>query len=101
MNALFRIQPVFFAWTPLVRAVRRRIAAGYGCLLLGLLVVTAAGCVSSNTLEPPANSRPDDVLSCGTVCWVIRIRGDQLIAAHFKGPDWPADSAKCFVKPLR
>lgn len=51
--------------------------------------------------KPPANYRQYDVLSCGTVCWVLRIRGDQLLAAHFKGPGWSGDPAAVFVKPLK
>lgn len=50
--------------------------------------------------KPPAAHRQYDILSCGRVCWVIRIRGDQFIAAHFKGPDWPGDPAGVFVKKL-
>ncbi len=51
--------------------------------------------------KPPADPRQYDVLSCGAVCWVIRIRGDQLIAAHFRGPDWTTDSARFFTKSLK
>jgi cytolysin (calcineurin-like family phosphatase) len=51
--------------------------------------------------QPPANPRQYDILSCGNVCWVIRIRGDQLIAAHFKGPDWTTAPAGVFVKSLK
>jgi len=50
--------------------------------------------------QPPANPRQHDVLSCGMVCWVVRIRGDQLVAAHFKGSGWNADPAAVFVKSL-
>jgi hypothetical protein len=50
--------------------------------------------------QPPADLRQYDVLSCGNLCWVIRIRGGQLIAAHFKGPAWSADPAGSFVKTL-
>lgn len=51
--------------------------------------------------KPPANARQYDVLSCGNVCWVIRVRGDQLIGANFKGPGWNADPAAVFVKSLK
>jgi hypothetical protein len=51
--------------------------------------------------KPPANPRQYDVLSCGNVCWVIHVRGDQLIAAHFKGTSWNTDRAAVFVKSLR
>ena len=51
--------------------------------------------------HPPVNPRQYDVLSCGNVCWIVRVRGDQLIAVHFNGSDRPTDSAKHFVKPLR
>jgi hypothetical protein len=50
--------------------------------------------------KPPAKHRQYDTLSCGHVCWVLRIRGDQLIAAHFKDPDWSGDPAGVFVKNL-
>lgn len=48
----------------------------------------------------PPDHRQYDVFSCGNVCWVIRIRGQKLIAAHFRGPDWSDDPANFFVKPL-
>ena len=51
--------------------------------------------------KPPANHRQYDVLSCGRVCWVLRIRGEQLIAAHFKDPGWDVDPAGVFVKDLK
>jgi len=51
--------------------------------------------------KPPANPRQYDVLSCGVVCWVVRVRGDQRIGAHFKGSGWNADPAAVFVKSLR
>ncbi len=50
--------------------------------------------------NPPADARRHDVLSCGEVCWVLRIRGDRFIAAHFRGPDWSDGPAGAFVKPL-
>ena len=50
--------------------------------------------------KPPAKPRQYDILSCGRVCWVLRIRGEQLIAAHFKGPGWSVDPAGAFVKKL-
>ena len=51
--------------------------------------------------KPPVNPRQYDVLSCGNVCWVIRVRGDQLIAAHFKGPSWNSDRTAVVVKSLK
>jgi 3',5'-cyclic AMP phosphodiesterase CpdA len=51
--------------------------------------------------KPPASFRQYDVLSCGSVGWLVRMRGDQLIAVHFNGPDWPTDSAKFFLKSLK
>ena len=50
---------------------------------------------------PPAQPRQYDVLSCGEVCWVIRVRGDQLIAAHYQGTGWNADPAAILVKSLK
>ena len=50
--------------------------------------------------KPSPNPRQYDVLSCGLACWVIRIRGDQLIAAHFNGRGWAAAPANFFVKSL-
>lgn len=49
----------------------------------------------------PANPRRYDIISCGNVCWVIRIQNEQLIAAHFDGPDWSADPSNFFVKSLK
>jgi len=49
----------------------------------------------------PANPRRYDIISCGNVCWVIRIHNNQLIAAHFKGHDWSTDPADYFVKSLK
>jgi hypothetical protein len=51
--------------------------------------------------QVPANPRRYDVVSCGPVCWVIRVHNDQFIAAHFRGPDWSADPADYYVKSLR
>ena len=51
--------------------------------------------------KPPANARQYDVVSCGNVCWVIRIRGNQMLGANFKGPDWNTDPAAVFVKSLK
>lgn len=51
--------------------------------------------------RPPAHPRQYDVLSCGEVCWVIRVRGDRLIAAHYLGGGWNPDPAAVFVKSLR
>lgn len=48
----------------------------------------------------PSAFRQYDVLSCGNICWVIRIRGGQLYAVHFKGPGWPADPRDYFSKSL-
>lgn len=50
--------------------------------------------------KPPAAHRQYDILSCGPVCWVLRICGNQLIAAHFKGPGWSGDPAAFFVKSI-
>jgi hypothetical protein len=44
--------------------------------------------------------RQYDILSCGSVCWVVRIRGDRMIAAHFRSPDWTKDPACIFAKSL-
>jgi hypothetical protein len=51
--------------------------------------------------KPPASFRQYDVLSCGNVCWVIRVRGDQLFGANFKGQDWNVDSAARIMKSLK
>lgn len=51
--------------------------------------------------QPPAHPRQYDVLSCGAVCWVIRVRDDRLIAAHYQGGGWNPDPAAVFVKSLR
>lgn len=47
----------------------------------------------------PAAPRQHTILSCGGVCWVIRIRGNDFIAAHLRGPDWSARPAG-FIKSL-
>jgi cytolysin (calcineurin-like family phosphatase) len=49
----------------------------------------------------PAHPRQYDVLSCGNVCWVMRVRGDQLIAVHYQGAGWNSDQAAVFVKSLK
>lgn len=49
---------------------------------------------------PPADLRQFDVLSCGGVCWVFRVKGSQLIAAHFNGPKWSPNDADYIVKSL-
>lgn len=49
---------------------------------------------------PPDGLRRYDVLSCGPVGWVIRIRGEKLIAAHFIGDGWSTDPASAFIKSL-
>jgi hypothetical protein len=51
--------------------------------------------------QPPADLRQYDVLSCGTLCWVIRIHSNHLIAIHFKSPGWSGDPTGIFVKNLR
>lgn len=50
--------------------------------------------------KAPPGYRQYDILSCGAACWVIRIRGNQLIAAHFRGPGWTTDPGGFFVKSL-
>ncbi|MGA2496296.1 MAG: metallophosphoesterase [Tepidisphaeraceae bacterium] len=49
---------------------------------------------------PPANLRRYDVISCGGVCWVFRVKGQQFIAAHLRGPDWSKNAADMVVKSL-
>jgi 3',5'-cyclic AMP phosphodiesterase CpdA len=61
----------------------------------------AADLISFFDGQPPANPRQYDILSCGLVCWVIRIRSDQLIAGHFGGSEWSTDPARFFVKSLQ
>ena len=51
--------------------------------------------------QPPPHHRQYDVLSWGGLAWVIRIRGDTLIAAHLGGPDWTGDPARLWVKSLK
>jgi hypothetical protein len=41
----------------------------------------------------PASPRQYRIISCGGVCWVLRIRGNELIAAHLRGSDWSATPA--------
>ena len=47
--------------------------------------------------KPPATPRQYDVLSCGQICWVVRIRGNQFSAAHRNDRGWDQDS---FIKSL-
>jgi hypothetical protein len=51
--------------------------------------------------KPPANHRQYDVLSCGSLCWVIQIRGDRLIAAHYGPSGWSSGATRYFVKGLK
>lgn len=51
--------------------------------------------------KPPASFRQYNVLSCGTVGWLVRVRGDRLIAAHLKGPAWSTEPQDYFLKPLK
>jgi 3',5'-cyclic AMP phosphodiesterase CpdA len=49
----------------------------------------------------PDHPRRYDVFSCGSVCWVMRIHGDQFIAAHFDESGWSKDPADFFVKSIK
>lgn len=51
--------------------------------------------------KPRDDLRQYDVFSCGTVGWVVRVRGDRFSAAHYRGPDWTEDPACSFSKRLR
>lgn len=51
--------------------------------------------------KPPASPRQYDVVSCGQVCWVLRVRGDRLLAGHVAGPSWSGDPARFFTKSLQ
>ena len=51
--------------------------------------------------KTPANHRQYDVLSCGNVCWVIRILGDRLIAMHYNPSGWSSASGGYFDKRLK
>jgi len=51
--------------------------------------------------KPRDDLRQYDVLSCGTVGWVVRVRGDRFSAVHYRGPDWTEDPACSFSKRLR
>lgn len=51
--------------------------------------------------EPPANYRRYDVLSCGDVCWVVRILGDRMAAFHYGPSGWTTAPEKNFIKDLR
>lgn len=51
--------------------------------------------------RPPAAPRRYDVLSCGRVCWVIRVRGDHLVAAHHQGAGWNSDRTAVLVRSLK
>ena len=48
----------------------------------------------------PAVLRQYDVVSCGNVCWVMRVQGDRLIAAHLHGSGWDMDHGGFFEKSL-
>ncbi len=47
--------------------------------------------------KPPAQPRQYDVFSCGVVCWVVRVRDNQLNAAHRSERGWDQNT---FVKTL-
>jgi 3',5'-cyclic AMP phosphodiesterase CpdA len=47
----------------------------------------------------PASPRQYTIISCADVCWVFRIRGNRLIAAHLRDPNWSTTPAP-FVWPL-
>jgi len=47
--------------------------------------------------KPPPDPRQYDILSCGPLCWVVRICGNKLSAAHCGPGGWDANR---FVKPL-
>jgi len=47
---------------------------------------------------PPAGLRSYDVFSNGRLCWLFRVSGGQLIAAHHDGKEWT--SALSAVKSL-
>jgi DNA repair exonuclease SbcCD nuclease subunit len=51
--------------------------------------------------KPPEHFPQYDVISCGSTCWVLQVRGDQLVAAHFKGPDWSNDPNRVYIKSLK
>jgi hypothetical protein len=46
----------------------------------------------------PETFRQYDVVSCGREGWVVRIFAGELIAVHFRGPDW--NSAPAFLSQL-
>lgn len=48
----------------------------------------------------PAQFRQYDVLSCGSICWVIRFHENRLVAVHLNSLDWPDASDSYFVKAL-
>lgn len=47
--------------------------------------------------KPPEHPRQYDVMSCGQICWVVRIHDNQLSAAHRSDRGWDRDG---FVKAL-
>lgn len=49
----------------------------------------------------PADYRQYDVLSCGNLCWIIRIRGERFIAAHYTSSGSAAAPGDCFTKSLK
>ena len=51
--------------------------------------------------KPPASFRQYDVLSCGAIGWVLRIKGYLLIAAHLKDNGWATAPAGMMVKSLK
>jgi hypothetical protein len=50
---------------------------------------------------PPARYRQYDVVSCGNVCWVVRILGDRLIALHYDPSGWATAPERYLVKDLK
>ena len=48
----------------------------------------------------PTSLRQFDIISCGAVCWVIRIKEHTLVAAHYRGPDWSRGASGNFELSL-
>jgi hypothetical protein len=51
--------------------------------------------------KPHAKYRQYEILSCGNVCWVVRVSGNRLIAAHYDPTGWATATERYFAKDLK
>jgi hypothetical protein len=47
-----------------------------------------------------ADFRQYDVVFCGNLCWVMRVKGDQLLGVHYRAGKWASGSSLVLKKSL-